>query len=245
MRFIRIPAGDFWMGTPAEAVEALIKRYPDVPRDWFERETPQHPVTLSQPFYLGIHTVTQAQWEAVMGENPSDFQGHPDHPVENVSWNDVQHFLERLSAQDGHIYTLPSEAQWEYACRAGSSSAYCFGDDATPLGNYAWYDANADGSTHPVGGKQPNAWGLYDMHGNVWEWCQDWYGPYAAASVTDPSGPTAGAYRVFRGGCWYLPAQSARSAGRYRDHPGVRNVFLGFRCLSSASEPGSGAQGKP
>jgi formylglycine-generating enzyme required for sulfatase activity len=192
-------------------------------------------VTISQPFYLGSHPVTQAQWEAVMGSNPSRFGGKPEHPVEGVSWDEVQQFLQRLNARrDGNIYRLPSEAQWEYACRAGSTGAYCFGDDEEQLGAYAWYDDNSGGMTHPVGQKQPNAWGLYDMHGNVWEWVQDWHGPYTAESVTDPSGPTTGAHRVVRGGGWGRPAQGARSADRLWDRPGNRLVSLGFRCLSSA-----------
>jgi formylglycine-generating enzyme required for sulfatase activity len=235
MTFVRIPAGEFWMGTSEEAIEALIKRYPDVNREWFESEKPRHRVTISQPFYLGIHPVTQAQWEAVMGSNPSYFEGKPDHPVEQVSWEEVQQFLQRLNdRRDGNLYRLPSEAQWEYACRAGSTDAYCFGDEEGQLGKYAWYGNNAGVTTHPVGQKQPNAWGLYDMHGNVWEWVQDWYGPYTADALTDPSGPTTGAGRVVRGGCWYDPAQYARSAYGYRDPPGDRIDVLGFRCLSSA-----------
>jgi formylglycine-generating enzyme required for sulfatase activity len=234
MTFVRIPAGAFWMGTSAEQVETLIRRYPAVARDWFEAQAPQHRVTISQPFYLGIHPVTQAQWQAVMGNNPSRFEDKPDHPVEHVSWDEVQRFLQRLNERrDGHTYALPSEAQWEYACRAGSSGAYCFGDDEAQLGDYAWYGDNSDSTTHPVGQKQPNAWGLYDMHGNVWEWVQDWYGKYTADSVTDPSGPDAGAVRVFRGGCWSGAAQCARSALRFWLPPGCRGDYLGFRCLSS------------
>lgn len=234
MTFVRIPAGEFWMGTSDEAIEALIKRYPDDLREWFENQAPRHRVTISQPYYLGIHPVTQAQWEAVMSNNPSRFEGKPDHPVEQISWDEVQQFLQRLNdRQDGNIYRLPSEAQWEYACRAGSTGAYCFGDDAGQLGAYAWYDDNSGSMTHPVGQKQPNAWGLYDMHGNVWEWVQDWYGPYTADAVTDPSGPTAGAGRVLRGGGWSVAAQLARSALRGWLRPGLRRDGLGFRCLSS------------
>jgi formylglycine-generating enzyme required for sulfatase activity len=211
MTFVRIPAGEFRMGTEDG-----------------------HGVTISQPFYLGIHPVTQAQWEMVMRSNPSRFAGKPDYPVERVSWEEVQQFLQRLNARrDGHTYTLPSEAQWEYACRAGSTSDYCFGDDEGQMGAYAWYGDNSGGSTYPVGQKKPNAWGLYDMHGNVWEWVQDWYGPYAAEPVTDPSGPTAGAGRVSRGGSWDDPARNARSAYRYAFLPGNRIDDLGFRCLSS------------
>jgi formylglycine-generating enzyme required for sulfatase activity len=233
MTFVRLPADEFWMGTSDEAIEALTKRYP-FDRKGFETETPRHRVTISQPFYLGIHPVTQAQWEAVMGSNSSRFEGKPDHPVEHVSWDEVQQFLRRLNErQDGNIYRLPSEAQWEHACRAGSTVAYCFGDEEGQLGEYAWYGDNSGNSTHPVGQKKPNAWGLYDMHGNVWEWVQDWYGPYTADPVTDPSGPTTGANRVIRGGSWSYPAWCARSADRGGVHPGLRGDGLGFRCLSS------------
>jgi formylglycine-generating enzyme required for sulfatase activity len=233
MTFVRIAAGEFWMGTSEEVIEALIKRYPNY-GGWLESEKPRHRVTISQPFYLGIHPVTQAQWEAVMGSNPSRFEGKPDHPVETVSWEEVQQFLRRLNErQDGNLYRLPSEAQWEYACRAGSTNAYCFGDDEGLLGEYAWYSNNSGNSTHPVGQKKPNSWGLYDMHGNVWEWVQDGYGPYTTDAVTDPSGPDAGAVRVFRGGGWLSAAQFARSAIRLWGHPGLRYGHLGFRCLSS------------
>jgi formylglycine-generating enzyme required for sulfatase activity len=160
MTFVHIPAGEFWRGTPDTEVEALIKRYPDVNREWFEREKPRHRVTISQPFYLGIHPVTQAQWEAAMGSNPSRFADKPNHPVEQVSWEEVQQFLQRLNErQDGNLYRLPSEAQWEYACRACSTSAYWFGDEEGQLSEYAWYDDNSGGTTNAVGQKKPNAWG--------------------------------------------------------------------------------------
>ena len=225
MTFVRIPAGAFTMGSP------------DSDRHAYDEEKPAHQVTISQPFYLGVHPVTQAQWEAVMGSNPSHFKGKPTHPVEQVSWNDAQQFLQRLNARrDGYHYALPSEAQWEYACCAGSTGAYCFGDDEGQLGTYAWYDDNADGATHPVGEKQSNVWGLYDMHGNVWEWVADGQRTYTVNAVTDPTGPTdAGAERVFRGGGWYDSAQGARSADRYGLLPGYRVESLGFRCLSAAS----------
>lgn len=233
MTFVRIAPGTFWMGTSAEEVEGLIQRYPGVPRDWLEPESPRHQVTISKPYYLGIHPVTQEQWEAVMGDNPSQFQGDAHCPVEQVSWDDVQAFLERLSARDGRTYRLPSEAQWEYACRAGSTGAYCFGDDVGELGNYAWYDENSGYTTHPVGQKQANAWGLYDMHGNVCEWVQDWFGDYPADAVTDPSGPAAGAPRVLRGGGWGSSARSVRSAFRSWFFPGLLDDYVGFRCLSA------------
>jgi formylglycine-generating enzyme required for sulfatase activity len=228
MTFVRIPAGEFRMGST----------------DGDNDERPVHTVRISQPFYLGVHTVTQGQWEAVMGNNPSRFRGDrftgdPNRPVETVSWEDVQTFISRLNAREGHTqYRLPTEAEWEYAARAGSTTAYCFGDDnrwfRRRLGEYAWYSANAGGQTHPVGTRQPNAWGLYDMYGNVWEWMQDWYGEYAAGPVTDPQGPAAGSGRVIRGGSWGTGARICRSASRYNDAPGYRNGHLGFRLLRTA-----------
>jgi len=156
MTFAPISAGEFWMGTSNEDAETLIRHYPDDHREIFESEMPQHRVAISEPFYIGIYPVTQAQWEAVMGDNPSACQHSPTHPVENVSWNDVQQFLARLSASDDcYSYALPTEAQWEYACRAGSNSAYCFGDDDEQLDQYAWYRWNAKSHSYPVGQKKP------------------------------------------------------------------------------------------
>lgn len=222
MIFVRIPAGEFWRGSLDSDSQAS------------GREKPQHRVTISQPFYLAIHPVTQEQWESVMGKNPSQFKGDPQRPVENVSWHDVQQFLERLSASDNRIYTLPSEAQWEYACRAGSTGMYCFGDDISLLSAYAWYSENADNTTHRVGQKQANVWNLYDMHGNVWEWCQDFYDDYSVAATTDPCGPRAGSDRIIRGGSWYYGGQDARAAFRDAASPGDRNGLLGFRCVASS-----------
>ena len=142
-------------------------------------------MTITKPFYLGKYEVTQEQWEAVMGSNPSHFKG-PKNPVEQVSWDDCQQFLVKLNAKSGgqgSKFVLPTEAQWEYACRAGSTGKFCFGDDEKQLGEYAWYEANSGDKTHPVGEKKPNTFGLHDMHGNVWEWCQDWYGEYGAEAV--------------------------------------------------------------
>jgi formylglycine-generating enzyme required for sulfatase activity len=177
--------------------------------------------------------VTQEQWEAVMDKNPSYFKG-PKNPVEQVSWKDRQQFLGKLNAKSaagGGKFQLPSEAQWEYACRAGSTTRYCFGDEESSLGEYAWYGANSGNKTHPVGEKKPNAWGLYDMHGNVTEWCQDWYedGYYAKSPKDDPMGPAAGSARVRRGGGWFGTAGCCRSAFRYGGSPGLRNFNLGLR----------------
>lgn len=206
--FCFIPAGSFMMGEGNN----------------------QHQVTISRDFLMGKYPVTQAFWQAVMGENPSHFNG-PERPVENVSWEDCQRFITKinLTTQDG--LRLPTEAEWEYACRAGSTTAYCFGDDEPRLGDYAWYDQNSGSQTHPVGKKQPNDWGLYDMHGNVWEWCRDWRGDYLAGSVTDPTGPTSGSHRVLRGGSWNCAPRILWSAARSGSGPGYRDSNLGFRLL--------------
>jgi formylglycine-generating enzyme required for sulfatase activity len=219
MQFALIPAGEFQMGSTSGA----------------DDERPVHTVRLSKPFYLGIHEVTQGQWEAVMGNNPSQFKGDANRPVEMVSWEEVQQFIDKLNTREGGTqYRLPTEAEWEYAARAGSTTAYSFGDDSSQLGKYAWFEGNAGKTTHPVGTLQPNAWGLYDMHGNVWEWVQDWYGKYTAEPVTDPQGPASGSLRVYRGGSWLIGARSCRSASRYNGAPGYRYVSLGFRLLRTA-----------
>ena len=176
----------------------------------------------------------------MMGTNPSNFYFlGPQNPVENVSWTDAVEFCRKLSAMPaektaGHVYRLPTEAEWEYACRSGTTTAYGFGDDASRLGDYGWFDGNSDSSTHPVGEKKPNAWGLYDMHGNVWEWCQDWYGDYPSGSATDPTGATSGSYRVIRGGSWSNDARYCRSAYRSWRTPEARYNNLGFRVLRSS-----------
>jgi formylglycine-generating enzyme required for sulfatase activity len=174
----------------------------------------QHRVTLTKGFWLGVYPVTQAEWQAVMKNNPSHFKGD-NRPVEQVSWVDCQEFCAALSKREGKTYRLPTEAEWEYACRAGTTTAYCFGDDPAKLGEYAEFGGNSDNKTHPVGQKKANAWGLYDMHGNVWQWCQDWYGAYPQSDQVDPQGPAQGSYRVFRGGCWSDAPRGCRSA--YRD----------------------------
>jgi len=220
--FLLIPAGTFQMGSD----------HGD------DNEKPVHTVRLSRPFYLGMYPVTQRQWEAVMGSNPSRFQG-PEHPVERVSWNKVQEFIRSLNTHGGRaLYRLPTETEWEYAARAGATGAYCFGDDVTQLAQYAWYADSARSITYPVGQLQPNAWGLYDMHGNVWEWAQDWYDnqEYARRAATgiavvDPAGPASGSDRVLRGGGYSSPARSCRSAGRGSDVPGYLSTDRGFRLL--------------
>ncbi len=224
MEFKLIPAGTFIMGDTR------------VDKDW----TP-HEVILTTSFKMGVHEVTQAQYEQVMGVNSSEFKG-ADNPVEKASWDDAVEFCRRLSdlpaeKAAGNVYRLPTEAEWEYACRAGTTTKYSFGDDESELGDYAWYGVNSDQKTHPVGSKKPNAWGLYDMHGNVFEWCQDRYGDYPSGSVTDPTGPAVGSYRVHRGGSWDGPAELCRSATRCGYGPSYRYFNYGFRvCLSPSGK---------
>jgi formylglycine-generating enzyme required for sulfatase activity len=228
LEMVLIPAGEFTMGAPDSDEDA---------GDW-ERK-PQHRVRITKPFYLGKYLVTQQQWEAVMGGNPSQFKG-PKNPVETVNWAECQPFFRKLNAKPGPgkgKFQLPTEAQWEYACRAGSTTQYGFGDDPSGLDEYAWYAANSGGKSHPVGEKKPNPWGLYDMHGNVWEWCQDWYdgGYYAKSPADDPTGPARGRIRVLRGGGWINPAWHCRSSQRSNLSPSLRNSILGFRvCLVPA-----------
>ena len=174
-----------------------------------------------------------------MGNNPSHFKGATN-PVERVSWNDSQDFLNKLNGQSGkrHRFTLPTEAEWEYACRAGSTTRYYFGDDESQLVEYAWRSMNSEGKSHPVGQKKPNAWGLYDMHGNVWEWCADWYDHnyYAKSPTDDPVGPSTGSHRVFRGGSWRSFARNCRSACRGDAVPEYCDYRLGFRVARILAE---------
>ena len=222
MEFVLIAAGTFQMGCSSEA--ELCD----------DGEKPRHSVTISKPYYLGKYEVTQAQWEAVMGSNPSAHKG-ANHPVEQVRWDDVQEFIKKLNAKEGHNrYRLPTEAEWEYAARAGSATVYSFGDDESQLGNYAWYPGNSDEKTHPVGQKQPNAWGLFDMYGNVLEWVHDWYGRdyYNAGAMTDPQGPEAGEGRVLRGGGGLNRLfGDCRSAARYWLLPDLRGSVHGSRLV--------------
>ena len=199
-------------------------------------------MTLTQAFHLGQYEVTQEQYEKVMGTNPSNFKGGQN-PVEQVSWNDAVEFCRKLSAlpaekKAGYVYRLPTEAEWEYACRAGTTTKYSFGDSESELGAYAWYaknsGKNSGKTTHPVGGKKSNPWELYGMHGNVCEWCQDWYGKYPSGSTTDPTGAASGSYRVNRGGSWSLTSGLCQSAYRHGYAPGRRYHFLGFRVLRSS-----------
>jgi len=225
MKLVLIPPGEFTMGEGGDA----------------------HKVTITKAFYLGKYEVTQEEWAAVMGSNPSGFKG-PKNPVEQVNWDDCQAFLKRLNDMAGAArgtqrkrakgksgavrgsYALPTEAQWEYACRAGSTGNYWFGDADAGLTEYGWYQINSENKAHPVGEKKPSAWGLYDVHGNVWEWCADWHGPYEKGSaVSDSTGPSSGSHRVDRGGSWIYAARNCRSAYRHDYGPGRRFYDLGLR----------------
>jgi formylglycine-generating enzyme required for sulfatase activity len=236
MKLVLIPKGTFMMGSP----ESDINR---------QKNETQHEVTISKDYYLGVHEVTQAQYEKVIGENPSYFQGtrvdnlNSDLPVENVSWDDAVEFCKKLSdlpeeKEAGRVYHLPTEAQWEYACRAGSKTIYSFDDEEGLLPEYGWFKRNSSQRNHTVGLLEPNAWGLYDMHGNVWEWCSDWYVEYPKGAVSDPTGPSEGSYRVLRGGSWRFGAADCRSAVRLRRGTSDRSDFFGFRmALSPAGIP--------
>jgi formylglycine-generating enzyme required for sulfatase activity len=227
MEFVLIAAGKFMMGDESGTSD----------------EKPVHCIMLTKPFYLGKYEVTQAQWEAVMRNNPSDFKGDLQRPVEQVSWNDAVAFCDRLSQKEKRTYRLPTEAEWEYACRAGSTSKWSFGDSESELGDYAWYGSNSSSRTHPVGGKKPNAWGLFDIHGNVSEWCADWYGDgyYGSSPRDDPTGPSSGVNRVLRGGCWLSDVRDARSSDRDRGRSTGRSPLNGFRAARTLnSEPNSG-----
>jgi formylglycine-generating enzyme required for sulfatase activity len=233
MKLVLIPKGTFTMGSPAnEELRAL--------------DEVEHEVTISKDLYLGVTEVTQSQYAKVMRVNPSTFKGEKDpdksdYPVENVSWHDAVDFCKRLSELPeekaaGRVYQLPTEAEWEYACRAGAKTTYFFGNDPKSLGTHAWFEGNNNERTRPVGKKKPNAWGLYDMHGNVWEWCADWYGEYPKAAVTDPAGSNEGTLRVLRGGGWMDTQAIIRTARRGRITPDHVNTFVGFRVVLSSQE---------
>lgn len=225
IKMVLVTKGEFNMGLPGRNFNELDGR-----------------VFLTRDFYLGVTEVTQSQFEILMGKNPSLFRGSKvkgesgGYPVESVTWNDAVEFCRRLSElpgekEAGRVYRLPTEAEWEYSCRAGSATAFCFGDSSKSLGDYAWYEENSPKSTRQVGQKMPNAWGLYDMHGNVCEWCGDWYGFNPKGRLTDPFGPKHGTVRVIRGGCYRSLDLFCESG--YRDSAGPtrpRND-IGFRVL--------------
>jgi len=220
MKLVLIRPGKFMMGSP------------DSEQGRMSNEGPQHEVTISKPFYMGATEVTQAQYEAVMGTNPSEFKFKgPTNPVDRVTWDEAVEFCRKLSEKTGKTVRLPTEAEWEYACRAGSKTRFYFGDSDSTLGDYAWCASSSGGKTNPVGQKKPNAWGLYDMHGNVWEWCANWYGSYPSGASTDPQGAGSDGIRVVRGGSWldYVTVYF-RCAYRCRYAPARRSRNCGFRC---------------
>ena len=266
MKLVLIPPGEFDMGSPKELIEEELKRAGI--EDWYKNrlssEGPQHRVWITKPFYLGMMHVTQQEYEPVTGKNPSDFsptgkakdnmegRDAKRFPVENVSWDDAVEFCRKLSNMPeekaaGRTYRLPSEAQWEYACRAGNVGRFSFSlrggkiskeFEEKELLDYGWFNENSLGMTHPVAQKRPNAWGLYDMYGNVWDWCRDWLDYFAKSPTRDPTGPLVGSYRVYRGGCWRSPAGYCRSAARDFREPRERSYFVGFRVsLVLSDEP--------
>jgi formylglycine-generating enzyme required for sulfatase activity len=226
LEFAWITPGSFVMGSPGDEAN----------RDAVEGT--QHPVMISRGFYLGLYEVTQRQWLAVMGVNPSVLQqavageNTLDRPVDSVSWQETQLFIERLNSLGLGRFRLPTEAEWEYAARAGTTTPYSLSGD---VHQFVWANSRSFARTHPVGQKPANAWGLFDMHGNVWEWCSDWYAPYTAEPVTDPTGPASGKERVFRGGSWYDFPAALRSANRHRHAPDVGYTAIGLRLVLEAS----------
>ena len=217
MEFVKVPAGTFVMGSPDDEEGREVGEH-------------QHQVRISHGFWMGKYEVTQGEWEGVMETNPSDFSYlGPRFPVDNVSWNDAEEFIWRLNEREserGYRYRLPTETEWEYAVRAGTTGAR-YGE----LDEIAWYEGNSGLDPHPVGQKRANPWGLHDMLGNLWEWTADWYGEYPTGSVTDPTGPDWGSFKVFRGGSWHYPGSGVRSATRacYSTHCGIR--LIGIRLV--------------
>ena len=230
MKFVLIKPGTFMMGSSAD----------EPGRD---NDETQHSVTLTKKFYIQTTEVTQGQWRKAMKSNPSYFKdGGEDCPIESVSFDDCQEFIRKLNKQENtNKYRLPTEAEWEYVCKAGSKTAFINGDITKKdlvhnvnMDQIGWYSANSGRSTNPVGQKKPNKWGLYDMHGNVWEWCQDWYAIYPYRYLVDPEGPSSGKRRVFKGGSWLNDAAQCRSANRFREIPSFKSRYLGFRLVMTA-----------
>jgi formylglycine-generating enzyme required for sulfatase activity len=221
LELVLIPAGRFRMGSQKNEKD----------RSYDEK---QHWVVITKPFYMEKYEVTQEQWKKVIGANPSTFKT-ANNPVEMISWDDSQGFLRKLNAlgKERGQFRLPTEAEWEWACRAGTRTRFCSGDDDEALTGYAWFDANSANSTHPVGTRKPNAWGLYDMHGNVWEWCADWYGEddYTKSPRHDPTGPITGSNRVSRGGSWFNYSEGCRSSYHGFYTPTKGTPCVGFRMI--------------
>jgi len=247
MKLVWIPPGEFMMGSGRSA-SSLAREY-DTKEGNFGDEYPQHKVGISRGLWMGQTEVTQGQWEAIMGttvlqQRDKAITSRPlrgeevDYPIYYVSWEEAIEFCQKLSRQEGKTYRLPTEAEWEYACRGDTKTAYSFGNSVSSLGDYGWFYDNAYDAeqkyAHQVGKKRPNAFGLYDMHGNVWEWCNDWYGEnyYSSSPGVDPQGPSSGSYRVLRGGSWLIDSGYCRSACRFRLSPVCRSSRNGFRVVS-------------
>ena len=217
---VKVEAGTFMMGATSEM------------KDPYSDKKPVHQVTLTNDYYMGKYEVTQALWQAVMGSNPSNFKGD-NLPVETVNWNDCQEFISKLNSLTGRKFRLPTEAEWEYAARGGKKSRGYQYSGSRKISDVAWYEGNSRSKTHPVGRKQANELGIYDMSGNVWEWCSDWYGSYSSSSQTNPMGSDSGAKRVRRGGSWCHIARICRSSYRSGDAPDCRGLYLGLRLALS------------
>lgn len=215
---VKVEGGTFTMGATPEQGD-----------DVYLDEKSAHQVTLSD-YYIGRYEVTQKEWQAVMGDNPSKFKGD-NLPVERVSWNDCNEFIKKLNQLTGLQFRLPTEAEWEFAARGGKQSKGYKYSGSNDLGSVAWYGDNSDDKTHQVGVKEPNELGIYDMSGNVWEWCSDWYGSYPSSSQINPTGPSSGSYRVLRGGSWYNYARGCRVSFRYNSNPSARLHNSGFRVV--------------
>jgi len=224
LHLVKIRCGSFFMGSQSSE------------KDMAPDEAPLHRVTISREFYLGKYEITQSQWKALMGENPSvfhNFNFSGNHPVEMVSWEDAQTFLQKLNELGPGFFRLPTESEWEYCCRAGTQSRFPWSDDPDYklLSEYAWFYSRAEGKSHPVGQKKPNDWGLYDMHGNVWEWCGDWFDNFSGDPVTDPPGALSGTGRIIRGGSWFNEPEALRSANRHRHPTDSRQTNIGIRIV--------------
>ncbi|HUQ68517.1 MAG TPA: SUMF1/EgtB/PvdO family nonheme iron enzyme [Planctomycetaceae bacterium] len=228
IKFCWCPPGDFEMGSSETSSDHQLNES-------------QHKVTLSRGFWMQQTELTQNQYQQLMGSNPAFYKGEQN-PVDSVTWNEANEFARRLSElppekKAGNLFRLPTEAEWEYACRAGSTTVFTHGDDEAGLEEFAWYHKNSARTTHPVGKKKPNGWGLHDMHGNVSEWCQDFYGDHSREAAIDPRGPPSGDKRTLRGGGWFQVAMWQRSSHRDAFVPSARYVGLGFRLVATMRTP--------
>ncbi|MDY0170156.1 MAG: formylglycine-generating enzyme family protein, partial [Thermoguttaceae bacterium] len=255
MKFVLIPPGPFMMGSTEEEVEQFVQKAKQAgdPKRRVARlpgEAPRHRVRITRPFFLGVCEVTQSEYERIAGSNPSHFRGNPVRPVERVTWHNAVEFCRRLGEVSeekaaGAVYRLPTEAEWEYACRAGTATSYSFGNDPALLGHFAWWAGNSQEQTQPVGQLKPNAFGLFDMHGNVFEWCADWYAAdyYAKSPERDPPGPDTGESRVTRGVSWRDDEPEVfRCAWRYPLDPVGTVPNFGFRVALNVPEPDDSAK---